>query len=197
MTTTKPSAGALTIPIFEGVRFGRLTVLKYSHTGSGRERFWLCLCDCGTQHTVRARCLRMGGTRSCGCLYRESRKARGGRKHSLPFGVAAANNLLSVYRTQAAKRGIDWELTKEQFHSLIAQNCFYCGSKPFQILKRQYATGNCVYTGIDRIDSALGYSRSNCRPCCKWCNNAKAARSHSQFISWVHLIANRIPLEKG
>ncbi|MBT3456271.1 hypothetical protein HN446_04355 [bacterium] len=54
----------------KGRKFGSLTVIK----DAGRKkwegcsrRLWLCKCDCGKEHTVRANDLKEGKTKSCGC----------------------------------------------------------------------------------------------------------------------------------
>jgi hypothetical protein len=57
-----------------GQRFGRLTVLGLSHSGS-HNRYWLCRCDCGTEIRATTGNLR-GTTHSCGCLYRDTRGLR-------------------------------------------------------------------------------------------------------------------------
>jgi hypothetical protein len=54
----------------EGKKFGRLTVLRFSHTHVFNEQCseakWVCLCDCGTTTTVFGSHLRKGSTTSCG-----------------------------------------------------------------------------------------------------------------------------------
>jgi hypothetical protein len=50
-----------------GQRFGRLTVLGYSHTTKG-QAFWDCQCDCGNQKKIRGGDLRSGKSLSCKCL---------------------------------------------------------------------------------------------------------------------------------
>lgn len=54
-----------------GQRFGRLTVLEFSHIQDGRA-FWRCLCDCGTNAIVNGRNLRQRLTMSCGCIRTEN-----------------------------------------------------------------------------------------------------------------------------
>ena len=53
-----------------GERFGRLTVIEkckiLKYTG------WVCLCDCGNTTKVYTNALRMGNTKSCGCLHKEN-----------------------------------------------------------------------------------------------------------------------------
>ena len=55
-----------------GQRFGRLTVLDLAaptydpRTGTTQSN-WLCLCDCGKEHTVKNCNLKSGQVKSCGC----------------------------------------------------------------------------------------------------------------------------------
>lgn len=53
-----------------GKRFGRLTVIEYSHTENNRT-YWKCRCDCGNIVIRRRKELSAGNTKSCGCLNRE------------------------------------------------------------------------------------------------------------------------------
>ena len=50
-----------------GQRFGRLRVMRYDGSQSGRAK-WHCLCDCGKEVSVFSSYLRTGDTQSCGCL---------------------------------------------------------------------------------------------------------------------------------
>jgi len=50
-----------------GQKFGRLSVIEFSHKGLRRDLYWKCKCDCGIKVIVRASDLRSGNTRSCGC----------------------------------------------------------------------------------------------------------------------------------
>lgn len=47
-----------------GERYGRLLVQKRSKT----PHFWVCQCDCGKTCEIKQAYLRIGVTRSCGCL---------------------------------------------------------------------------------------------------------------------------------
>jgi len=53
-----------------GQKFGRLTVVKFSHVRDSRT-YWLCKCDCGTEVIVLGGSLRSGRTKSCGCYRKE------------------------------------------------------------------------------------------------------------------------------
>jgi len=53
-----------------GQKFGRLTVVKFSHT-KHEMSYWSCRCECGAEKvTTRSRLLN-GETKSCGCLKKE------------------------------------------------------------------------------------------------------------------------------
>ena len=58
-----------------GKRYGRLTVIE--NTGKkahSRENIYLCQCYCGNTIEVRSGLLSQGKVKSCGCLYKETRK---------------------------------------------------------------------------------------------------------------------------
>lgn len=67
----------MSYPDFVGRKFGRLTVLSRAPNASHRRgRRWLCCCECGKTLIVRGDCLPNGNTTSCGCFYKETRKAK-------------------------------------------------------------------------------------------------------------------------
>ena len=62
-----------------GMRYGRWTVLARSPRPeyyTGRDAWWVCRCDCGTESIVNGKNLRTGHTLSCGCYRREIMKNR-------------------------------------------------------------------------------------------------------------------------
>jgi uncharacterized Fe-S cluster-containing MiaB family protein len=78
---------------------------------------------------------------------------------------------------------------------LIHQSCFYCGTAPTQ---RQIRYGrkdkkklsDVAINGIDRIDSTIGYTISNCVPCCTICNYMKQSFSQDVFLKQINKIYN-------
>jgi hypothetical protein len=61
-----------------GQKFGRLFVIRLADEQvKGSCKRWLCLCDCGNEKVIRSQPLRLGLTRSCGCLQRETSRAQG------------------------------------------------------------------------------------------------------------------------
>lgn len=51
-----------------GARYGKLTVIRFSHRDHRSHAFWVCLCDCGKEVITRASPLVHGRTNSCGCM---------------------------------------------------------------------------------------------------------------------------------
>lgn len=59
----------------EGRRFGRLLVMEQAPRpvrGGRPGSYWLTWCDCGENRVIHGASLMSGGTRSCGCLRRET-----------------------------------------------------------------------------------------------------------------------------
>ncbi len=167
-------------PLFKnmtGQRFGRFLVLEKSK--STRDGvYWKCICDCGEIRIVKGYSLRKGITKSCSCLHHEEMSKR---LSSAP-GECAFNQCLHNYQWGAKKRGISFELTKEQFRELTQGACFYCGDGPTQEIKVPSNNGSYVYNGIDRLNSDLGYTVENCVSACGTHNLMKLDMSVEQFI---------------
>lgn len=83
------------------------------------------------------------------------------------------------HKSQARKRNIEYSLTFEQFESLWNKDCIYCGDK-------------IDTTGIDRIDSSIGYHIGNVQSCCFYCNSAKLDQTEEEFFIRIKKIAARI-----
>ena len=172
-----------------GKRFGRLVVIKETDKRSHRNVVWQCRCDCGTICEIVGTSLRSGRTQSCGCLQRERTK----EVNIKPNDWAAKYKLLDGYRRNAKERGLPFELTEEEFFTLIKQSCYYCNNEPNNVMRLNYYNKQeperCyIYNGIDRIDNSKGYIKGNVVTCCKTCNWAKRDMSLEQFKNWIKRI---------
>lgn len=172
-----------------GQTFGELTVVKFDRThvspGGQRTPRWLCQCSCGNTKSVAGPNLRNGNTKSCGCKERAP-----GRSRILSGKPTWLGEMLSVYRRGASDRGFLFDLTVEQFETLVGANCYYCGAAPSErALPERKVGGNYLANGIDRKDSSLGYFFGNCVPCCTTCNVMKMALTAEQFIEHAKRIA--------
>jgi len=156
-----------------GNRFGKLVVLKHVKTDY-RGWHWLCQCDCGNQTVVVGGELRRGTTYGCGC-----------NRIIYPKGEAASRETFSLYKKNAKKRGIDWQLTLNEFLELTQGTCHYCGAKPTNEYIGTRLNGSYIYNGIDRKNNDLGYTKENTVSCCKRCNFAKRDASYRDFVDYL------------
>lgn len=165
-----------------GKRYGKLIVISLdSILPKSVDRIWNCDCDCGNHVKMRGAILRRGLTKSCGC-YKRERMSNMTKKN---LGEAAKNSIYFRYRAGAKRRGIVFDLSREDIFSLIDSSCFYCGNPPNNVSKSEHRNGDYIYNGIDRKDNKLGYSLDNCVPCCIVCNRAKREMSYDEFMSWI------------
>jgi hypothetical protein len=82
-----------------------------------------------------------------------------------------------TYKGGAHTRHFKFDLSKEQFLSLIRDSCYYCGNKN--------------NNGIDRVNSSEGYNIINTVTCCTMCNRMKATHSQKDFLEKCKQIATR------
>jgi hypothetical protein len=176
-----------------GKRYGRYTVLSFSHRHKATQYFYNCQCDCGTLKKVRLGSLQSsakGNTRSCGCYGRERSIAShtGNTYRRLNAGQAALNSLFSRYKRDSARRSIQFELTIEDFTELTSGACYYCDAPPTHEIGTRQNFGLYRYNGVDRVDNDEGYSRINCVPCCTTCNSVKNGITKSMIYKLYHLL---------
>jgi hypothetical protein len=59
-----------------GQRFGRWTAIRVGERNKHGQAMWTCRCDCGNERSIGMSRLRTGESQSCGCLRRDSSRAR-------------------------------------------------------------------------------------------------------------------------
>ena len=170
-----------------GQRFGRLTIIRYDHSDFRWRKHYLCKCDCGKEKVIQGSLVMSGNTKSCGCLSKEIKSTL----HKLPNDGGVINHLILQYKRHAKDRGLQFNLMKEQFESLVRQPCYYCGLPP----SNNKVTKNCkgfLYSGIDRLDPNQGYFIENCVPACAICNRAKRDMTKIEFHKWIIRLKSRL-----
>lgn len=93
------------------------------------------------------------------------------------------------YARGAASRGLEFELEFSEFMEYILSNCEYCGDPPgTRVAGKRKGQTLIRAGGIDRVDNAQGYTKSNCIACCTICNRMKMVLGPVQFINQVYKI---------
>ena len=82
----------------------------------------------------------------------------------------------SIYEKAALRRGMEFDISYDQFIEYWDNQCHYCG-QPIKGI------------GLDRIDNKKGYTLDNIVVCCKTCNWMKHTLLNDVFIKQCKLIA--------
>jgi len=156
-------------------RFGRLSVTSRDSSRSGRRRYWLCNCVCGSRVSVREDSLVSGRTQSCKCLQKDRQRetftthGMSGRPEYQVWAdmIGRCENENRENHERYGGRGIEvcpaW---RESFEAFLAD----VGPRP----SRHYS--------IERIDNARGYEPGNCR----WATAAEQSRNKRNTHSIEH-----------
>ena len=105
-----------------------------------------------------------------------------------PIGESSFARLVRQYKANATKRNLEFELSETEIRALTKSLCNYCGVKPSQKMHSKDANGAYIYNGIDRINPSVGYTSTNCVPCCKTCNCAKSNMGIEEWNAWLNRI---------
>lgn len=175
------SCGCIGSPDLIGKRFGKLVVIKKTARRIATRIVWQCLCGCGTTSFATTGNLVSGHKKSCGCLNRN------------PDREAAIYSKLykSIKRLHKKKGGEETTLvTLKEFTQLSKQACTYCGMPPSRDAEDSLTDTLIQVSGIDRVDSSLGYIQENTVSCCTMCNRAKTDHSLADFKEWAIRLSN-------
>jgi len=169
-----------------GHRFGFLSVLGDSGERDRRRSIlWTCRCDCGQMALRTGSTLQSGKSISCGHT-RVTAEAIERRGQTQRREGACLRLVYRAYSAAAATRGHVFELTQEQFQSLVCSTCVYCGRVPTMVKRTRFET--LLMNGLDRVDNAQGYTPTNVVSCCTDCNWMKGNFDLSDFLRHVERI---------
>jgi len=135
----------------EGQRFGKWTVVSYSHKNERGVHYWNCVCDCGTKRAVTAGALSFGSSKSCGCGQLES-----ATKHGM-WGTPTWQS---------------WEAMKKRCLNPKAVNYNDYGGRGLSICQEWVESFEAFLRDmgerpegktLDRIKNSEGYSKDNCQ----------------------------------
>lgn len=159
-----------------GATIGWLSVLHVVRRSGAGIRYAV-RCRCGKEFEVASTVLRKSKQqKSCGCDLSWLDRFRCHPTHG---------RMLSTYRRNARERGLLFDLTAEQFSSLVTADCHYCAAPPAPLYSHAEATG------LDRIDNGRGYTADNVVSCCRVCNRAKSTMTYDDFTAWIRRLVAR------
>lgn len=140
-----------------GRRFGRLLVLEKAGRNDSLQILWRCRCDCGKETITRGLTLRNGETKSCGCLFEESRKAG--------FHVIHGGSKERLYNIWRAMRSRCNNPNNWKYSDYGGRGIRVCSEWNKYPVFRQWAMthGYENSLSIDRIDVDGNYEPDNCR----------------------------------
>jgi hypothetical protein len=170
-----------------GQRFGRWTAQGRDEARSkdGARGFWSCKCDCGTEKSVAGSSLKSGSSRSCGCYDLELKRLRRGSDNPAFKHGATHTATFRIWQGMLVRcRDKDWKgygkagvtvcgRWRTSFAAFLAD----MGERPDGM-------------SIDRIDSALGYSPSNCR----WATGKEQSRNRPSMNRVVEYAGRRLTI---
>ncbi len=155
-----------------GKRFGRILVLSKGPM-IGKNRAWLCACDCGVVLTIRGDALK-SGQMSCGCLAIEH--------------ASAANKIHGMCNTAEHSA---WSSMIGRCYNPKSRRYALYGGRGISVCDRWLAKFSSFYTdmgprpsdghSLDRIDSNGNYEPGNCR----WADIETQNRNRSNVRRWV------------
>jgi hypothetical protein len=131
-------------------------------------------------------------------------RSNGGGSRAYKLGVSGKTDTFREYgpvytqcKGSAKERGKVFNLSRRQVAEIVRQGCYYCGRGPDKEQSRVRGAGGkrlvsgrevMKYSGIDRVDNAIGYELGNCVPCCSVCNRMKRDLSLEDFFTQVSRI---------
>lgn len=177
-------------PLFKdltNLRFGNLLCIEfcYKQTRYGnRIKAWKCLCDCGNFCYPRIGSITKQGQTSCmSCSRRRTAKA-----NILKENLSIKNRVYRNYKRAAIARSLCFDLSFNEFFSIVKRNCYYCGQAPTEYPSDKHnkiSKEVFVRNGVDRKNNSIGYTTENCVASCSICNRAKMTLDEKPFVEWV------------
>lgn len=170
-----------------GKRFGKLLVTGFSHTpqtngGNSRHAYWHCTCSCGEPCVVPAYALKIGNTKSCGCLKRPGKLNAGWRG----CGDLSGRRFKQIKNT-AKKRKKAFAVTLEYCWRLFENQRGLCAltGEPLHFPSKKDGE---FTASLDCIVPALGYVEGNLQWVHTTVNQMKWDSSVADLLAWVEKI---------
>ena len=164
-----------------GVKFGRLTAvrdtgLRIPRKNQSALHLWLFLCDCGREKTMRRDLVISGNVRSCGCLLKDSCRAR--QKTHGATTLNASPGLKRAYNSWLSMLQRCKNSHKEKFSAYVGVTVCarWKGRNGFANFLSDMGERPEDKT-LDRKNAFLGYSPDNCA----WSDATTQARNQRRY----------------
>jgi hypothetical protein len=151
-------------------KFGRLTVIEFSHFNNQGRALWHCECECGEKPIVVGGDLRSRHTRSCGCLLNEITAAGTNTTHGLSKVEPRLYGIWNGMKSRCFRE------TDEAYKNYGARGITVCSEWANDFKAFYDWSMNNGYEddlSIDRIDVDGDYEPNNCR----WATLEKQSRN--------------------
>ncbi len=168
----------------QGQKFGKTKAIRLSHVRTGMA-FWVCLCDCGTEHITKGKHLRSGRTQSCGCL--KSLKGQSSPCYKGHEKISASK--WCHYKLAAVKRNLEFTVSIEEAWNKAVEQEFRCALSGESLTFTATRSDTTATASLDRIDSSRGYTVDNIQWVHKRVNLIKQNLPEKELLDWCNKIS--------
>lgn len=170
--------------------FGKLRVntLHIDNKSGKNRRYWDCTCECGQTTTKREDYLlqKLDICHSCGCVSTQAAAEVNWRGYGNITG-----RFFSRTRSRAKKHGIPLTITAQDAWEQFLKQDGRCALTGISLeISRSLNANTSNTASLDRIDSALGYTKDNIQWVHKNINIMKHTFHQEDFITWCGLVVN-------
>jgi hypothetical protein len=167
-----------------GDRYNKWTVIGYN---KGSKTAIEVQCDCGNTAWVQGWSLVNERSKQCkDCKLKNFSISR-----KMEAEEALKSRVYTQCKSQAKRRGIEFDVPKEHLLHYAMKKCYYCQAEPNNTMKLPHVDGELKYNGIDRFDSSKGYVVGNILAACWRCNSMKSDMPFDEFVTHIKLLAKR------
>lgn len=175
-----------------GKEFGYLKVKHYIKTNDKGNAVWFCECKCGNSKEATGNHLKLGNTKSCGCLKKEANLKINRAKYK--GGKYITGTEFCRIKQEAKYRNIEFSITIEDIEKIYENQNKKCSLSGIDLIfnTTHYDGGGQIINGnasIDRIDSSKGYTVNNIQIVDIYVNRGKSDLTQQEYIEICKKVA--------